>query len=79
MFPGPRQILKPSRPEIHELPNGPEQGAEPRHSVASVPTPEQNLSMAIGIMTARIDDLAEKLDGDRKAMFYGAPAPDRFR
>ena len=27
---------------------------------------------------AQIDDLAEKLHGDRKAMFYGAPAPDRW-
>ena len=24
---------------------------------------------------ARIDDLAEKLHGDRRAMFYGAPHP----
>jgi hypothetical protein len=28
---------------------------------------------------AQIDDLAEKLLGDREVMFYGAPAPDRFR
>jgi hypothetical protein len=28
---------------------------------------------------ARIDFLVEKLGGDRKAMFYGAPAPERFR
>jgi hypothetical protein len=28
---------------------------------------------------AQIDDLAEKLQGDRAAMFYGAPVPDRFR
>ena len=27
---------------------------------------------------AQIDDLAEKFHGDRKAMFYGAPAPDRL-
>jgi hypothetical protein len=26
---------------------------------------------------AQIDDLAEELHGDRTAMFYGAPAPDR--
>jgi hypothetical protein len=26
---------------------------------------------------AQIDDLAEKLDGDRTAMFYGAPSPNR--
>ena len=26
---------------------------------------------------ARIDDLAEKLGGDRRAMFYGAPSPNR--
>jgi hypothetical protein len=28
---------------------------------------------------AEIDDLAEKLHGNRSAMFYGAPSPDRFR
>jgi hypothetical protein len=26
---------------------------------------------------AQIDDLAEKRHGDRRAMFYGAPSPDR--
>jgi hypothetical protein len=30
-------------------------------------------------MCAQIDDLAEKRHGHRKAKFYGAPAPDRFR
>jgi hypothetical protein len=30
------------------------------------------------VACAQIDDLAEKLHGDRKAMFFGAPAPDRF-
>jgi hypothetical protein len=30
------------------------------------------------VACAQIDDLAEKLGGDRRAMFYGGPAPDRF-
>jgi hypothetical protein len=29
------------------------------------------------VACAQIDDLAEKLLGDRTAMFYGAPSPDR--
>ena len=29
------------------------------------------------VACAQIDDLAEKLHGDFKAMFYGAPSPDR--
>ena len=27
---------------------------------------------------AQIDNLAEKLGGDRRAMFYGAPSPERL-
>jgi hypothetical protein len=29
------------------------------------------------VACAQIDHLAEKLLGDRKMMFYGAPSPDR--
>jgi hypothetical protein len=30
------------------------------------------------VACAQLEELAEKLHGDRKAMFYGATAPDRF-